>query len=103
VVRISPFIRWPNLVCHYNSPNPHCGVNQPYARVLSVFISASGRFLIVNPGGCIVYFPANGRDIQDIHNPDFPEQYQRLLERLDYLTKPGTKASGQRNSGYSGF
>ncbi|TJB12735.1 DUF3296 domain-containing protein, partial [Escherichia coli] len=23
--------------------------------------------------------------------------------RLDYLTKPGTKASGQRNSGYSGF
>ena len=22
-----------------------CGVNQPYARVLSVFISASGRFL----------------------------------------------------------
>nr|WP_274539468.1 inovirus-type Gp2 protein [Escherichia coli] len=48
-------------------------------------------------------FPANGRDIQDIHDPDFPEQYQRLLERLDYLTKPGTKASGQRNSGYSGF
>ncbi|ONG14133.1 DUF3296 domain-containing protein [Escherichia coli] len=66
-----------------DSPNPHCGVN--------------------NPGGCIVYFPANGRDIQDIHDPDFPEQYQRLLERLDYLTKPGTKASGQRNSGYSGF
>ncbi|EFD4947932.1 DUF3296 domain-containing protein, partial [Escherichia coli] len=27
----------------------------------------------------------------------------RLLERLDYLKKPGTKASGQRNSGYSGF
>ncbi|WP_340505593.1 YagK/YfjJ domain-containing protein [Escherichia coli] len=60
-------------------------------------------FCIVNPGGCIVYFPANGRDIQEIHDPDFPEQYQRLLERLDYLTKPGTKASGQRNSGYSGF
>ncbi|MQQ79022.1 DUF3296 domain-containing protein, partial [Escherichia coli] len=37
-------------------------------------------FCIVNPGGCIVYFPANGRDIQDIHDPDFPEQYQRLLE-----------------------
>ncbi|EPY5915253.1 inovirus Gp2 family protein, partial [Escherichia coli] len=60
-------------------------------------------FCIVNPGGCIVYFPANGRDIQDIHDPDFPEQYQRLLERLDYQTMPGTKASGQRNSGYSGF
>lgn len=74
-----------------DSPNPHCGVNQPYARVLSVFISASGRFCIVNPGGCIVYFPANGRDIQDIHDPDFPEQYQRLLERLDYQTMPGTK------------
>ncbi|EGO8905403.1 DUF3296 domain-containing protein [Escherichia coli] len=58
-------------------------------------------FCIVNPGGCIVYFPANGRDIQDIHDPDFPEQYQRLLERLDYQTMPGTKASGQRNSGYS--
>ncbi|EFB1841977.1 inovirus Gp2 family protein, partial [Escherichia coli] len=51
-------------------------------------------FCIVNPGGCIVYFPANGRDIQDIHDPDFPEQYQRLLERLDYQTMPGTKASG---------
>lgn len=50
-------------------------------------------FCIVNPGGCIVYFPANGRDIQDIHDPDFPEQYQRLLERLDYQTMPGTKAS----------
>ncbi|WP_248699205.1 hypothetical protein [Escherichia coli] len=37
------------------------------------------------------------------HDPDFPEQYQRLLERLDYQTMPGTKASGQRNSGYSGF
>ncbi|HFP4430887.1 TPA: DUF3296 domain-containing protein, partial [Escherichia coli] len=46
-------------------------------------------FCIVNPGGCIVYFPANGRDIQDIHDPDFPEQYQRLLERLDYQTMPG--------------
>ncbi|EFB4728874.1 DUF3296 domain-containing protein, partial [Escherichia coli] len=23
--------------------------------------------------------------------------------RLDYQTMPGTKASGQRNSGYSGF
>ncbi|WP_247171478.1 inovirus-type Gp2 protein, partial [Escherichia coli] len=60
-------------------------------------------FCIVNPGGCIIHFPANGRYILDIHDPDFPEQYQRLLERLDYLTKPGTKASGQRNSGYSGF
>ncbi|MGE2688145.1 YagK/YfjJ domain-containing protein [Escherichia coli] len=47
-------------------------------------------------------FP-NGRYILDIHDPDFPEQYQRLLARLDYLTKPDTKASGQRNSGYSGF
>ncbi|MCZ5156197.1 inovirus-type Gp2 protein [Escherichia coli] len=26
----------------------------------------------------LVHFPANGRDIQDIHDPDFPEQYQRL-------------------------
>ncbi|EIT0911465.1 inovirus-type Gp2 protein [Escherichia coli] len=51
----------------------------------------------------MVYFPANGCDIQDIHDPDFPEQYQRLLARLDYLTKPDAKASGQRNSGYSGF
>ncbi|EFG1439659.1 TPA: inovirus-type Gp2 protein, partial [Escherichia coli] len=49
-------------------------------------------FCIVNPGGCIIHFPANGRYILDIHDPDFPEQYQRLLERLDYLTKPGTKA-----------
>ncbi|HAH9625024.1 TPA: inovirus Gp2 family protein, partial [Escherichia coli] len=53
--------------------------------------------------GCIVHFPANGRDILDINDPDFPEQYQRLLARLDYLTKLDTKASGQRNSGYSGF
>ncbi|BEC90042.1 inovirus-type Gp2 protein [Escherichia coli] len=60
-------------------------------------------FCIVNPGGCIIHFPANGRYIQDINAPDFSEQYQRLLERLDYLKKPGTKASGQRNSGYSGF
>ncbi|EES0215810.1 TPA: inovirus Gp2 family protein [Escherichia coli] len=60
-------------------------------------------FCIVNPGGCIVHFPANGRDILDINDPDFPEQYQRLLARLDYLTKLDTKASGQRNSGYSGF
>lgn len=58
-------------------------------------------FCIVNPGGCIVHFPANGRYILDIHDPDFPEQYQRLLARLDYLTKPDTKASGQRNSGKS--
>ncbi|MDM3576407.1 inovirus Gp2 family protein [Proteus mirabilis] len=29
-----------------------------------------------------------------MNDPDFPEQYQRLLARLDYLTKPGTKASG---------
>ncbi|EIY4383087.1 inovirus-type Gp2 protein [Escherichia coli] len=50
-----------------------------------------------------LHFPANGRYILDIHDPDFSEQYQRLLERLDYLKKPGTKASGQRNSGYSGF
>ncbi|HAW5946632.1 TPA: inovirus Gp2 family protein, partial [Escherichia coli] len=46
---------------------------------------------------------ANGCDILDINDPDFPEQHQRLLARLDYLTKPGTKASDQRNSGYSGF
>ncbi|HBC2931247.1 TPA: inovirus-type Gp2 protein, partial [Escherichia coli] len=52
-------------------------------------------FCIVNPGGCIIHFPANGRYILDIHDPDFSEQYQRLLERLDYLKKPGTKASGQ--------
>ncbi|HBP8382902.1 TPA: inovirus-type Gp2 protein, partial [Escherichia coli] len=51
-------------------------------------------FCIVNPGGCIVHFPANGRDILDINDPDFPEQYQRLLARLDYLTKLDTKASG---------
>ncbi|OTB82066.1 YagK/YfjJ domain-containing protein [Escherichia coli] len=51
----------------------------------------------------MIHFPANGRYILDIHDPDFSEQYQRLLERLDYLKKPGTKASGQRNSGYSGF
>ncbi|EOQ2122093.1 inovirus-type Gp2 protein [Escherichia coli] len=62
-----------------------------------------GDFCIVNPGGCIIHFPANGRYIQDINAPDFPEQYQRLLARLDYLTKPDAKASGQRNSGYSGF
>ncbi|WDN80037.1 YagK/YfjJ domain-containing protein [Escherichia coli] len=49
-------------------------------------------FCIVNPGGCIIHFPANGRYILDIHDPDFSEQYQRLLERLDYLKKPGTKA-----------
>ncbi|ENI4857278.1 inovirus-type Gp2 protein, partial [Escherichia coli] len=41
--------------------------------------------------------------ILDINDPDFPEQYQRLLARLDYLTKLDTKASGQRNFGYSGF
>ncbi|MFA2384916.1 hypothetical protein ACEA55_23325, partial [Escherichia coli] len=28
-----------------DSPNLHCGVNKPHARVLSVLISASGRFL----------------------------------------------------------
>ena len=60
-------------------------------------------FCIVNPGGCIVYFPSKGCDNHGIYVPDFPEQYQRLLERLDYQTMPGTKASGQRNSGYSGF
>ncbi|QCH86244.1 inovirus Gp2 family protein [Escherichia coli O45:H2] len=59
-------------------------------------------FCIVNPG-LHCSFPANGRDITDINDPDFPEQYQRLLARLDYLTKLDTKASGQRNSGYSGF
>ncbi|HCM0139582.1 TPA: inovirus-type Gp2 protein [Escherichia coli] len=47
-------------------------------------------------------FP-NGRYILDINDPDFPEQYQHLLVRLDYLTKLDTKASGQRNFGYSGF
>lgn len=84
-------------------PNSHCGVNQPYARVLSYLSVPQDDFCIVNPGGCIVHFPANGRDILDINDPDFPEQYQRLLARLDYLTKLDTKASGQRNSGYSGF
>ena len=48
-------------------------------------------FCIVNPGGCIIHFPANGRYILDIHDPDFSEQYQRLLERLDYLKKPVLK------------
>ncbi|AEZ42042.1 hypothetical protein ECO55CA74_17405 [Escherichia coli O55:H7 str. RM12579] len=86
-----------------HSPNSHCGVNQPYARVLSYLSVPQDDFCIVNPGGCIVHFPANGRDILDINDPDFPEQYQRLLARLDYLTKLDTKASGQRNSGYSGF
>ncbi|TZC69168.1 DUF3296 domain-containing protein, partial [Escherichia coli] len=28
-------------------------------------------FCIVNPGGCIIHFPANGRYILDIHDPDF--------------------------------
>ncbi|ENT7506063.1 inovirus-type Gp2 protein, partial [Shigella flexneri] len=51
----------------------------------------------------LVHFPANGRYILDINDPNFPEQYQRLLVRLDYLTKLDTKASGQRNFGYSGF
>ncbi|MDM8927965.1 inovirus-type Gp2 protein, partial [Escherichia coli] len=51
----------------------------------------------------LVHFPTNGRYILDINDPDFPEQYQRLLARLDYLTKLDTKASGQRNFGYSGF
>ena len=86
-----------------HSPNSHCGVNQPYARVLSYLSVPQDDFCIVNPGGCIVHFTANGRDILDINDPDFPEQYQRLLARLDYLTKLDTKASGQRNSGYSGF
>lgn len=86
-----------------HSPNSHCGVNQPYARVLSYLSVPQDDFCIVNPGGSIVHFPANGRDILDINDPDFPEQYQRLLARLDYLTKLDTKASGQRNSGYSGF
>lgn len=86
-----------------HSPNSHWGVNQPYARVLSYLSVPQDDFCIVNPGGCIVHFPANGRDILDINDPDFPEQYQRLLARLDYLTKLDTKASGQRNSGYSGF
>ncbi|WP_250667891.1 YagK/YfjJ domain-containing protein, partial [Escherichia coli] len=44
-----------------------------------------------------------GRYILDINDPDFPEQYQRLLARLDYLTKLDTKASGQRNFGYSAY
>ncbi|WP_420370688.1 YagK/YfjJ domain-containing protein [Escherichia coli] len=70
-----------------------------------LFTSFSGSLVSRIPGAvhCIVHFPANGRYILDIHDPDFPEQYQRLLARLDYLTKPDTKASGQRNSGYSGF
>ncbi|HHH7356079.1 TPA: inovirus-type Gp2 protein [Escherichia coli] len=79
-------------------------VSTNHTRESSPYLSVpQDDFCIVNPGGCIIHFPANGRDIQDIHDPDFPEQYQRLLARLDYLTKPGTKASGQRNSGYSGF
>ncbi|MCW3186458.1 inovirus Gp2 family protein, partial [Escherichia coli] len=58
----------------------HTGASSPYLSV------PQDDFCIVNPGGCIVHFPANGRDIQDINAPDFPEQYQRLLARLDYLT-----------------
>ncbi|EPA0341652.1 inovirus-type Gp2 protein [Escherichia coli] len=79
-------------------------VSTNHTRESSPYLSVpQDDFCIVNPGGCIVYFPANGCDIRDIHDPDFPEQYQRLLARLDYLTKPDAKASGQRNSGYSGF
>ncbi|MEK8700394.1 inovirus-type Gp2 protein, partial [Escherichia coli] len=50
--------------------------------------------------GCL---EIQGASLLDINDPDFPEQYQRLLARLDYLTKLDTKASGQRNFGYSGF
>lgn len=85
-----------------DSPNLHCGVNKPRESPLRIdqCIRTISALLIQ---GLHYSFPANGRYITDIHDPDFPEQYQRLLERLDYLTKPGTKASGQRNSGYSGF
>ena len=69
--------------------------------ITGAWYSALGLELEDHQG--LVHFPANGRYILDINDPDFPEQYQRLLVRLDYLTKLDTKASGQRNFGYSGF
>ena len=69
--------------------------------ITGAWYSALGLELEDHQG--LVHFPANGRYILDINDPDFPEQYQRLLARLDYLTKLDTKASGQRNFGYSGF
>lgn len=69
--------------------------------ITGAWYSALGLELEDHQG--LVHFPANGGYILDINDPDFPEQYQRLLVRLDYLTKLDTKASGQRNFGYSGF
>ena len=69
--------------------------------ITGAWYSALGLELEDHQG--LVHFPANGRYILDINDPDFPEQYQRLLARLDYLTKLDTKGSGQRNFGYSGF
>ncbi|EFA3723243.1 inovirus Gp2 family protein, partial [Escherichia coli] len=69
--------------------------------ITGAWYSALGLELEDHQG--LVHFPVNGRYILDINDPDFPEQYQRLLARLDYLTKLDTKASGQRNFGYSGF
>ncbi|CAM7706265.1 Inovirus Gp2 family protein [Escherichia coli] len=69
--------------------------------ITGAWYSALGLELEDHQG--LVHFPTNGRYILDINDPDFPEQHQHLLARLDYLTKLDTKASGQRNFGYSGF
>ena len=69
--------------------------------ITGAWYSALGLELEDHQG--LVHFPTNGRYILDINDPDFPEQHQHLLARLDYLTKLDTKAAGQRNFGYSGF
>ncbi|WP_241408122.1 DUF3296 domain-containing protein [Escherichia coli] len=62
-------------------------------------------FCIVNPGGCIIHFPANGRYILDIHDPDFPEQYQRLPAVFDSPVTGGggegchSEQQGKKHSG----
>lgn len=51
----------------------------------------------------LVTFPDNCRYILDNESPEFEEQYQALLTRLDYLTKVESKVFGEgdRNFGCS--
>lgn len=82
-------------LCYYEADNNLRVV------IMRAWYSALGLELDDYPG--LVHYPDNCRYILDVNNFNFEEEYNKLLHRLDYLAKLGTKVfgSGDRNFGCS--
>lgn len=68
------------------------------AMITGAWYSAMGLQLDDHPG--LVHFPENCRYVLNSSHLDFQENYQELLNRLDYLAKIETKIFGE---GYRNF